>query len=103
MACAWAARAPKRQSRDRLSSRRRILTLSKKGTADFTSEEVSDGEFEQVGLVDVPPGERKARLETQRAERREPAQADPDAVEQAQRQVAAALAALEDVLALGED
>src|SRR6266478_9926026 len=66
-------------------------------------EEVPDGELEQVRIVDRPAREGKASLEPQRSERREPADTEADAVEEAERQGPVALRALEEVLRLRED
>src|SRR5205814_4595424 len=73
-----------------------------------SSEEVPDGELEQIGVVDRSSGEREPDLETKRAQRREPAYAETRAHEQPERKRAVsvrvgALAALEEVLVLGED
>src|SRR6267143_3164643 len=71
--------------------------------ADNTLEKVSNGEFEQVAVVGGPARQGEARLEAQRTERREPADARSHAVEEPERKVAAPLAAAEDVLGLRED
>src|SRR4051794_18946109 len=101
MPCAWTARAAK--STHIASKRRRIRFSPKKRRTDFTSEEVSDGEFKEIRLVDGPAGEREPGLEAERTERREPAQADADRVEEPERERAPALVALEDVLVFAED
>src|SRR5215813_1223242 len=65
-------------------------------------EEVPDGEFEQVRIVDRPPGQGEPHLESQGTQGGEPADPHADAVEQAQRQGPSALGALEEVLLFRE-
>src|SRR6266568_94475 len=51
----------------------------------MVSEEVADGELEQVRVVDRAPGEREPDLEAERAQRREPAHAESGAQRAADR------------------